>query len=101
MPHTTTCLRCGRAYAESSEERANVAAWAATDADRLCPACWRATRQAARVLAELDTTRQADAVLAELAADRYPTAAELNADTLATERAAREVLRDLATEASA
>ena len=101
MPHTTTCRRCGRAYAESSEERANVPAWAATGADRLCPACWQADRHAAHVLAELDQAAQADRVLAELAADRYPTAAELDAEARATERAAREVLRELDAEASA
>lgn len=97
MPYVTTCRRCGRAYAERSREAADVPAWAATVADRLCPACW----QAARALAELDTAAQADRVLAELARDRYPTAAELDAETRATERAAAEVLRDLAAEASA
>ena len=45
MSHTTTCRRCGESYEESSEERANVPAWAATGADRLCPACWEAEKR--------------------------------------------------------
>ena len=46
MSRTTTCRRCGGAYAESSEDRANVPAWAATGADRLCPECWAFDQEA-------------------------------------------------------
>ena len=57
MPNTTTCTRCGRAYDESSADRADVPAWAA---DRLCPDCYRFEQRGARIRADLDAGRLPD-----------------------------------------